>query len=86
MIVVVRLWGALGSHDERHRTESLLLPVLIFAAIWILNAKSEPTVIRFQMSLITLQNSPFYFYKLSLDLISWETSTELSEETAYLQL
>lgn len=58
VILLVRLWGALGSHDERHGIESLLFPTLIFAAIWILNVKSGPTVIKFEMSLITLQNSP----------------------------
>lgn len=46
--------------------ETLLFPTLIFAAIWILNVKSGPTVIKFQMSLITLQNSPASTFTNSL--------------------
>jgi len=65
-ILLVRLWGALGSRHERHGIESLLLPTLVFAATLILNVKSGPTVIKFQMSLITLQNSPTSTFTNSL--------------------
>lgn len=58
VILLVRLWGALGYHDESHGIESLLFPTLIFAATQILSVRSGPTVIKFQMSLIILQNSP----------------------------
>lgn len=85
VILLIRLWGALWSHDGRHEIESLLF-LTVFAAIWILNVKSGPIVIKFQMSLITLQNSPTSSSTNALWTSSAGKPAQRSQEKiAYLQ-